>query len=144
MGLQKNALFREELMNRTRELGLADVISFAAFSQNVEKEIKDADVVLNFSEAESFSMTCLEASFYGRAVIATRCGGPEEIVQHEQTGLLVAKGDLQAMTNAMLLMADEPELRRKFGAEGSIFVRAHFSIDNFKKAFTSITAPDGK
>lgn len=74
MGLQKNIDFKNELIQLATDNNLNSVISFHAFTNNVEQEIKAADVVLNFSEGESFSMTCLEGAFYARPVIATRCG----------------------------------------------------------------------
>src|SRR5690606_28590478 len=70
MGLAKNAQFRERLERRVNELGLSGVINFAAFSADIERVIKQADIMLNFSEAESFSMTCLEAAYYGTPLIA--------------------------------------------------------------------------
>jgi L-malate glycosyltransferase len=138
MGLPKNVQFREELKERVQQLGLASVISFENFTADVEQEIKNATVVLNFSEAESFSMTCLEASFYGRPVIATRCGGPEEIVVHHQTGYLLEKRDVAAMTEAILALATSKELCQSMGNAGRNHVREKFSVDNFKRTFSEI------
>ncbi|HRO41802.1 MAG TPA: glycosyltransferase family 4 protein [Flavipsychrobacter sp.] len=138
MGLAKNAAFRSELINRVKKLGLEDVVAFENFATDVESEINSASIVLNFSEAESFSMTCLEASFYGTPVIATKCGGPEEIIAHNETGLLVVKKDVDAMTEAILDLANNPEKRLRFSMRGKQYVREKFSIEVFKKSFTEI------
>lgn len=138
MGLEKNVAFREELITKTNKLGLQQVVSFEGFTEDVELEIKQADILLNFSDAESFSMTCLEASFYGTPVIATRCGGPEEIVQHEVTGLLVTKKNISEMADAINRLSLNEELRDKFATAGKGYVREKFSTDNFKKTFTAI------
>ena len=108
------------------------------FSSFTDKEIKAADIVLNFSEAESFSMTCAEASFYGRPVIATRCGGPEEIILHEKTGLLVKNRDVNEMTVAILLLASDKEKRIQFVIDGKKYVQEKFSISKFSEEMKEI------
>ena len=133
MGLEKNRNKKKDLIKRASELRIGDVVEFAEFASNVEKEIRESDIVLNFSKAESFSMTCLEASFYGRPVIATRCGGPEEIIDHNKTGLLVKNMDVEEMTNAILELAKDKEKRIQFGIAGRKYVQAKFNADNFKK-----------
>lgn len=138
MGLQKNAEFRQSLIDKALQRGLADVVSFKPFNSNVEEEIKAADLVLNFSDAESFSMTCLEAAFYGTALIATRCGGPEEIIVNEETGLTVEKGDIEAMATAILRMSNDPALRNKFSVAGKAYVRQKFSIEGYRKQAAAI------
>ncbi len=49
---------------------------------------------------EVFGVVVLESLLCGTPVIAYRCGGPEEIVLHDQTGFLVAQGDQDALSAA--------------------------------------------
>lgn len=133
MGLGKNALYRQRLEARVKELNLTGVITFASFSSNVEETIKVADIALNFSEAESFSMTCLEAAYYGTALIATRCGGPEEIIADGKTGITVPVKDVDAMKDAILLLAGDAQLREQFAEAGKEYVRNKFSIEHFRQ-----------
>lgn len=143
MGLEKNLQFREELKERIKALRLGNVAEVDPFSSDVELEIKRADILLNFSEAESFSLTCLEASFYRRPVIATRCGGPEEIIEDGQTGILVPRQDISAMTQAICRLAADPVLRRKMGDTGRKYVSSKFSPENFRDQFQKIlTLPE--
>ncbi len=138
MGLEKNRLFRQVLEDKVKELNLNDVVSFASFSSNIEQEIKSADILLNFSNAESLSMTCLEAAFFGTAVIATRCGGPEEIIKHEETGLLVPVADIKAMTEAILTLAGNVQLRQTYSTAGRQYVQEKFSKQEFITAFQNM------
>ncbi|MEZ5016881.1 MAG: glycosyltransferase family 4 protein [Flavipsychrobacter sp.] len=138
MGLDKNAAFKVELQKRAQELGIAEVVTFDSFSTNIEQDIKEADIVLNFSDAESFSMTCLEAAFYGTPLIATKCGGPEEIIVHEETGLLVPKADTTAMSDAILTLANNRLVRDDYALAGKAYVRNKFSISNYTTAIESI------
>lgn len=130
MGLEKNRIYQQKLDNKAKLEGLTEKVEWKGFTEDVESEYKDADIVLNFSESESFSITCLEALFFGRPLIASDCGGPAEIIDHHETGLLVPNKDVRAMAEAMLSLASDPELRNRMASEGRIRVRKKFSIDN--------------
>lgn len=138
MGLEKNREFKKQLQNRVTELGLNDVVTFTEFTSSVEKGIKQADIVLNFSESESFSMTCLEASFYGTALIATRCGGPEEIIVDNETGFLVPLGNYEAMAEAIVKLADNFELRKTFADAAKARVQKEFPVEKFIAEFENV------
>lgn len=140
MGLAKNAEYRKKLEQKVRELGLSGEVNFAAFSTDIERTIKQADIMLNFSEAESFSMTCLEAAYYGTPLIATRCGGPEEIIDNGITGITVPVKDIEAMSTALLTMAENAELRRAYAIAGKEYVRNKFKIDNYITAMEGVLA----
>lgn len=135
MGMEKNAAFKETLIERVNTLGLGNVVEFAPFNSDVESAIKSADIILNFSEAESFSMTCLEAAFYGTALIATECGGPQEIIDNDNTGITVPVKDIDAMTAAIVELANNHSKRTEFARAGKIYVTQKFSIENYKQSF---------
>jgi glycosyltransferase involved in cell wall biosynthesis len=140
MGLEKNREFKQQLQNRVAEEGLQNVVTFTAFANCVEKGIKEADIVLNFSESESFSMTCLEASFYGTSLVATRCGGPEEIIIDNETGFLVPLGDHNAQAEAILKLANDSELRKKFALAAKERVNKEFPTSKFVEEFEHVLA----
>ena len=60
------------------------------------------DVWVLASDLEGFGMPGLEAAACRCPVVATRCGGAEEYVQHGTTGLLVPVGDVQALADAIV------------------------------------------
>lgn len=140
MGLEKNREYKEQLQNRVKELGLEQVVTFTAFAPSVEQGVKNADIVLNFSESESFSMTCLEASFFGTALIATRCGGPEEIIVDGETGFLVPLHDYPAAAEAILKLAGDAGLRKSFATAARQRVMREFPAEKFVVEFEKILA----
>lgn len=115
MGLAKNAVYRESLVAEVERLGLKNRVEFHGPTDDIVSAIQGADIVLNFSESESFSHTCAEAGLLGRPTIATRCGGPEEIIDDGVTGLLVPPGDLDQMQRAMKQLIAQFELRQEMG-----------------------------
>lgn len=135
MGLEKNAALRRQLEAEAAALGVGKVVAFDGFVADVGGAIAAADMVLNFSESESFSQTCLEACAHGRAVIATRCGGPEEIVDDGISGLLVDVADVRAMSAAILELASDAGLRCRMGRAGARIVRNRFAEEQFLSEF---------
>ncbi len=130
MGLEKNKQFRQQLEEKIARLGLSGVVRFESFITDVEKKIKEADIVLNFSESESFSLTCLDALFYGTPLIATDCGGPAELFENGISGILVPNKNVDAMAEAMVTLASNFELRRAFSRNGKLYVRRKFNPQN--------------
>ncbi len=53
----------------------------------------------------------------GRAVIGTRPGGHEDMIEHGQNGLLVRGGDSGELAQAMQLLLDSPDLRERLGRQ---------------------------
>lgn len=129
MGLRKNQKYRDWLMERAKVLGIEKKIDWFGFTEDVEKAYKHADIVLNFSESESFSITCVEALYFSRPVIATKCGGPSEIIDDNETGILVPNRDINAMANAMLLLATNYQLRKEYSDHAGVSVRSKFSFN---------------
>ena len=127
MGMAKNQEFRAELEVAAQAAGLAAVVHFDGFVADTEAAMKAHDIVLNFSEAESFSLTCLDALFYGVPLIATDCGGPSELFESGQSGLLVPNRDVPAMAAAINELTGSIVLRRKFAAASRVFVRQKFA-----------------
>ena len=126
MGLAKNQEFRRELEKAAQRQSLAEVVYFESFVADVEQRIKAADILLNFSESESFSLTCLDALYFGTPLIATDCGGPAELFENGASGLLVPNRDVAAMAAAIEDLAADAAKRARFAAAGRHFVRQKF------------------
>jgi len=138
MGLEKNKAFKESLREKVRQDGLEGSVSFLSYVSDVEEVIKKSHIVLNFSEAESFSMTCAEASFYGLPVIATKCGGPEEIIVDGQTGLLVDNRNVEQMSEAILRLSSSKEMCVEFSKNGRELVRQKFHPVHFRNQLENV------
>lgn len=130
MGLKKNKEYIELLKSKSEKLKVANKIEWKGFTNDIEWEYKHADIVLNFSESESFSMTCLEALYFGRPMIASESGGPSEIIENNVTGILVTNGDSRAMSEAMKKVAMNKNRREEMGLKARAVVRQKFSTRN--------------
>lgn len=64
---------------------------------------------------EALGNVVLEAMSRSRAVIGTRPGGHEDIIDDGKTGLLVPAGDATALARAMACLIEDPQLRDGLG-----------------------------
>jgi len=127
---KKNELFKLHLMQRAKEMGVSDRVFFEEFADDVEFKMKQYDAMLNFSVSESFSMTCFDALRFGIPLIASDCGGPAELFEHEKSGLLVRNGDVVGMSDAMCIMASNQKMREKFSVNSRLYIAERISKSN--------------
>ena len=86
-----------------------------------------AAVVACPSRREGFGVVCAEAMAHGRPVVAGDVGGLRDLVVHEETGLLVPPGDVEALRAALQRLLGDAELRRRFGEAGRTRIAEHFT-----------------
>jgi glycosyltransferase involved in cell wall biosynthesis len=120
---------RGEMERRTAELGLGDYIRFRGRTTEVERVYDESLCLLNPAQVEPFGMTLIEAMARKTPVIATRSGGPEDIVVDGETGSLVDRGDAMALADRMATLLQSPELARSQGEAGHRRVLAKFHED---------------
>jgi glycosyltransferase involved in cell wall biosynthesis len=88
-------------------------IVFSGYQTNPYPLMAAADVILQPTYHEGFSVALVEACMLGRAIIATNVGGNPEIIVDHQTGLLVEPRDAKSLLGAMEELYADPELRNR-------------------------------
>ncbi len=76
---------------------------------------------------EPFSRVPLEAAAHGLPVIGTRIGGTPEAVEDKVTGLLVDRGDAQALAHAIEQLLGDADLRSRLGRQAADTVGKRFA-----------------
>jgi starch synthase len=95
------------------------------------------DISVVPSVYEPFGYAAVESMAAGVPTVASNTGGLAEIIEHEQTGLLVPvyrEGprlvvDVAALADAQSRLIDDRALARRLGAQGRSHVLQHFSRD---------------
>jgi glycosyltransferase involved in cell wall biosynthesis len=108
------------LQHQTLELGLSDQVRFTGHQADAAQWMAAMDVVVNASFGEPFGMVIIEAMALGKAVIATRCDGPTEIITDGVDGLLVSPGSVPELVEAIRRLVDQPGLRVALGQAGRV------------------------
>lgn len=142
-GIKKNDLFRKSLERKAQSMGMDGVINFLGAQKDVEYIIKQADIILSFSFSESFSRITLEALYYGVPAIVSNSGGPSEIIENGNTGILVSVGDVVGMTKAILKLSADVQLQMDFSKAGREHVIRKFDARliaaQMEKVYFSVT-----
>lgn len=117
----------QQLLELRDALGLRERVVFTGFRPDVSRILRAADVFALSSSSEGFSLSTVQAMAAGVPVVATRCGGPEQILRHEQEGLLVPVSDPSALAEAIDRLRQEPGLGACLAARARDRVAAEFS-----------------
>lgn len=109
-------------------LGIAERVHFLGFRDDAPALLGRLCVLISASKHETFGRTLIEAMAQGVPVVATKSGGPEEIVEDGTSGYLVEVGDSQAIAEKMGLLLADSVLAQGMGAAGRARALAHFDI----------------
>lgn len=137
-GLEKNSQFREELKQTAVAYGLSEAVSFGEGTSVVSDPISQSDTMLNFSDSESLSRVTMEALHFGVPVIATNVGGTSEMIKNGWNGLLVERGNVEQMAEAMQQLIQSSSLRETFSKNGKVHLQEHFSQEKLTLQLSAI------
>ena len=132
----------------TQALGLADNVRFLGVRRDVPEVMSAADGYVMSSAWEGMPIVLLEAAAAALPIVATRVGGNQEVVQHEESGFLVAPRDHDALSLAMLRLMDLSEAeRRALGDRGYEHVRTHYgvsqTVDRWEELYRQVLSRNG-
>ena len=127
--------YKEELQLLTKRLGLARQVEFLGNRRDIPQLLSHSDcLVLSTVTQEAFGRVILEAQAAGVPVVATRVGGVMEIIDDEQTGLLVMPKDSEAMAKAVRRVLTDPELSQKFIEHAQKKIDSCYTINHMAEA----------
>jgi len=120
---------RPELERLAARLGLGDRARFTGFRADVGETMSSITLSVLPSQSEGLSNVLLESMAASLPVIATRVGGTPEVVENEQTGLLVPPRDPAALALAIDSLLSDPERAAHLGRAGRRRVERFFQLD---------------
>jgi glycosyltransferase involved in cell wall biosynthesis len=135
-GEGSGALLDELLQLRSR-LGIERQVTFLGLRTDVANVMRNIDIFALSSKTEGFSIACIEAMACGVPVVATRSGGPEQILD-ERCGILVPVGDPDKLAEAIHRLALDGELRRRLATAGTQRAREEFSLDRMLSRYEEL------
>lgn len=91
------------------------------------KAIDSCDILITPFKIEHFSRPAIEAFAYGKPVIGSNVEGMDEIIDHEENGLLVEKDNPRALADAINYLCANPDIAQAMGKKGREKAIALFS-----------------
>ncbi len=135
-----NGPLEKELKALCDEMQLNDCIVFEGFSENIHKEMAEADIYVLSSDYEGMPNALMEAMAIGVPSVSADCpsGGPKELVEDGKNGMLVKTGDFRGLCEKLETLASSRELRENLGNEAKLIAEKYSKekIFNEWKHFT--------
>lgn len=120
---------REESAAILQAAGIADLAWLPGERLDIPDVMRGLDCFVLPSIAEGISNTILEAMATGLPVIATAVGGNNELVEEGRSGRLVPASNPAQLADAIIELAQQPEVARAMGQHGRRLVEQNYSMD---------------
>jgi glycosyltransferase involved in cell wall biosynthesis len=91
------------------------------------EQYRDCDIFCFPTLGEPLGKGLIEAMACGKPVIASKIGGPTEIVQSGINGILVPPGNAKVLAEKILLLANDENIRRRMGEKARETILERFS-----------------
>lgn len=122
--------YAARLKRDAERLGIAERVEFMGFQSNIPEILGQCDILAHTSTApEPFGRVIVEAMLGGLAIVATRGGGPSEIIRDGQTGILTTPSDPTELAAALQQLQADPDRRRSLAAAGREDAMKRFTLD---------------
>jgi glycosyltransferase involved in cell wall biosynthesis len=99
---------------------------------------QSCDMLLAPSRLEGFGIVQAEALACGRPVVTTRISALPEVVDHDQSGFLCPRDDVDAYAEAVRRLGEDEALRRRFGEHGREKVVRNFGLEQLGRGFLEL------
>ena len=124
--------WRERIEEDFEKKGIAAKITFLGHIGDMISFYSGCDIVALTSRdrsIEGFPNALLEAMALGRPVIATPVGGVPELVEHDETGILVKSPDPAVFAREIMRLLENPEKRAQLGSAARKAVLERYSVE---------------
>jgi mannosyltransferase len=123
--------FANDLKKRIEAAGLQSriVITGELAIEEVQRWYRRLTIYAFTSRNEGFGLTLIEAMSAGAALVASRAGAAELVVEDGITGVLTPPGDIDALVNALEPLMREPASAADMGERARARVVEKFSLD---------------
>lgn len=105
-----DGFLRKPLLKMVEELNLTDQVFLPGLTkrEKIVEGYNNADMFCLYSYSETFGLAYLEALSAGLPVVASKCGGPEHLI-NEENGILVDRFNVEKLAEALRYMHDNIE-----------------------------------
>jgi glycosyltransferase involved in cell wall biosynthesis len=125
---------RDTLVAQVKAMRLEASVRFVGHQTDVDRWLALFDLFVLSTPWEAFGLALIEAMRFSIPVIATNRAGPAEIIENQQSGILVAPGDSGALARAIIVLSKDPERAARIGRSGFDRVQQFYSVDKMVEA----------
>jgi len=107
-------------------------------TDDIDQYYEFANVYVQTSAVEPFGLSIIEAMNNGVPVVATRSGGPEEIIEDGVNGFLLYPDDHKRIADKILYLLKNPKEAERIGTAGWDRVKEEFTFDQYIEKFKKV------
>jgi len=127
-----------DLLAEIEQRQIAEHVELLGFRSDIPGMLQAIDIYVMPSLSEGLPLSLLEAMAAGKAIVAADVGGIGEVIQHEQTGLLVEPASPGQLAEAISSLIDDSELRRRLGEAAREAVSTDHGIGKMVNSYVSL------
>jgi glycosyltransferase involved in cell wall biosynthesis len=129
---------RTRLEALARELGVAERVDFAGWSDEARRYLPGFDAFVLPTRSDAFPLAIVEAMLAGLPVVASRVGSISEAVLDGETGFLVPPEDEEALAERVRCLLSSSGQARELGRCGRARARSLFTAEAMARSFESL------
>ena len=124
--------WRERLAAKVRTMNLENHFIFTGLvsPSEIPPLVGIMDALVHLSSREGIPRALPQALAAARPVVAYDYDGASEVCLDNKTGLLIPPGNAARLTESILMLANNPELRERLGRHGQTFVKERFPVED--------------
>jgi len=128
------------LQSLSHDLGISNNIRWMGSLTDLTDIYRSADIAVLPSHEEGFSNAILEAMAYSLPVVATDVGGNAEAIADGNGGIIVSSRNPHELSRAISKLANNPELREKYGHFARCRVENEFNWEKCTLMYSDLYA----
>jgi glycosyltransferase involved in cell wall biosynthesis len=129
---------RRRLESQVQSLGLSHQAHFLGLRTDIPEILRATDVFVLSSDFEGNPLCVMEAMAAGLPVVSTAVGGVPALLESGKEGLLVPPGDSQSLSNAMMSLLQNHELRNLWGRAAARRAKERFDVSTMVRAYEEV------
>ena len=136
--LAGEGILRAQLQERVNQLGLTSRVHFLGLRRDIPDVLGAADIFALGSDYEGNPLSVIEAMAAGLPIVSTAVGGVPELLQNGKQGFIVQAGYAEQLSEAMMTLLRDCDLRRAMGAAAATRAKEKFDVPAMVRAYEEL------
>ena len=129
---------KDYLINTSKDYGISDIVRFTGFRNDIPEILQLIDIYVLPSLFEGLPLTLLEAMAAKKAIIVTKVGDNDKLIEEGKNGLLIPSKSSEALVKGLVKLLDNPNLVKKFGEEAYKEFLKKYTLDIMIKRYENL------